>query len=72
MFERLPNRNFRYQFITHCILKGFTMKKLSSKVNLVASRVDSRTVRLVVTVASLVMFVLAAGAPNSVGGVGMQ
>jgi hypothetical protein len=53
-------------------LKGFTMKKLSSKLNLVAGRVDSRTIRLIVTVASLVMFVLAAGAPHSVGGVGMQ
>lgn len=48
------------------------MKKLSSKLNLVAGRVDSRTIRLIVTVASLVMFVLAAGAPHSVGGVGMQ
>ncbi|MCB2213763.1 hypothetical protein KQH50_00050 [bacterium] len=48
------------------------MKKLSSKLNLVAGRVDSRTIRLIVTVASLVMFVLAAGAPNGVGGVGMQ
>ncbi len=47
------------------------MKKLSSKFNLVASRVDSHTVRLIVTIASLVMFVLAAGAPHSVGGIGM-
>ena len=48
------------------------MNKLSSKLNLVATRFDSRTVRLVVTLASLVMFVLAAGAPDSVGGIGMQ
>jgi hypothetical protein len=48
------------------------MKKLSSKLNLIVGRVDSRTIRLIVTVASLVMFVLAAGAPLSCGGVGMQ
>jgi Na+/proline symporter len=48
------------------------MNKLSSQINLVATRFDSRTIRLVVTLASLVMFVLAAGAPDSVGGIGMQ
>ncbi len=48
------------------------MNKLSSKINFFASRVDSRTVRLIVTLASLVLFVLAAGAPNGVGGIGMQ
>lgn len=48
------------------------MNKLSSKINFAASRVDSRTVRLIVTVASLVLFVLAAGAPNGAGGIGMQ
>jgi hypothetical protein len=48
------------------------MTKLSSKINSIATRFDSRTVRLVVTLASLVMFVLAAGAPDSVGGIGMQ
>lgn len=48
------------------------MKKLSSQMQVTLSKVDSRTVRLVVTLASLVLFVLAAGAPNGVGGVGMQ
>lgn len=48
------------------------MTKLSSKINMFATRFDSRTVRLVVTLASLVMFVLAAGAPDSMGGIGMQ
>jgi len=47
------------------------MNKLSSKIQFAITKVDSRTVRLVVTLASLVMFVLAAGAPDSVGGVGM-
>ena len=48
------------------------MKKLSSKMNLFLSRVDNRTVRLIVTITSLVLFVLAAGAPGGMGGVGMQ
>lgn len=48
------------------------MSKLSSKITSIATRFDSRTVRLVVTVASLVMFVLAAGAPDGCGGIGMQ
>jgi hypothetical protein len=52
--------------------KGITMSKLSSKMNSVATRFDSRTVRLVVTLASLVMFVLAAGAPDGCGSIGMQ
>ena len=48
------------------------MNKLSSKIKFFLSRADNQTVRLVVTLLSLVLFVLAAGAPNSVGGVGMQ
>jgi hypothetical protein len=48
------------------------MNKLSSKMKLFVSRVDNRTVRLVVTLTSLVLFVLAAGAPGGMGGVGMQ
>lgn len=47
------------------------MNKLSSKIQFAITKVDSRTVRLVVTLASLVLFVLAAGAPDTVGGVGM-
>ncbi len=46
------------------------MNKLSSKLNLFVSRVDNRTIRLIVTIASLALFVLAAGAPNGTGGVG--
>ncbi len=48
------------------------MNKLSSKIKFFLSRADNHTVRLIVTLLSLVLFVLAAGAPNSVGGVGMQ
>ncbi len=48
------------------------MKKLSSKVKFFLSRVDNRTVRLLLTVLSLVLFVIAAGAPDAIGGVGMQ
>jgi hypothetical protein len=48
------------------------MTKLSSKMKLFLSRVDNRTVRLIVTIASLALFVLAAGAPGGLGGVGMQ
>ena len=48
------------------------MNKLSSKIQFAITKVDSRTVRLVVTLASLVMFVLAAGAPDTMGGVGMM
>ncbi len=48
------------------------MNKLSSKVKFFLSRADNRTVRLLVTLLSLVLFVLAAGAPDGMGGVGMQ
>jgi hypothetical protein len=47
------------------------MNKLSSKIKFFLSRVDNRTVRLIVTLASLALFVLAAGAPLGMGGVGM-
>lgn len=47
------------------------MNKLSSKVQFFLSRVDNNTVRLIVTIASLALFVLAAGAPAGMGGVGM-
>jgi hypothetical protein len=48
------------------------MNKLSSKIKLFLSRADNRTVRMLVTLLSLVLFVLAAGAPNGMGGIGMQ
>ena len=47
------------------------MNKLSSKLNYFVSRVDNRTLRLIITIGSLALFVLAAGAPNGAGGVGM-
>jgi hypothetical protein len=47
------------------------MNKLSRTVKFHLSNVDNRTVRLIITVASLVLFVLAAGAPDGMGGVGM-
>jgi hypothetical protein len=67
-----------YSFVTfttysyRSITKGITMNKLSSKMKFFLSRVDSRTVRLIVTLTSLVLFVLAAGAPSGLGGIGMQ
>lgn len=48
------------------------MNKLSNEIKFFLSRVDNRTVRLIVTIASLALFVLAAGAPGGLGGVGMQ
>jgi len=48
------------------------MNKLSSKIKFFVGHVDNHTVRLIVTIASLIMFVLAAGAPSGLGGVGMQ
>jgi hypothetical protein len=48
------------------------MSKFSSKVKFFLSRVDHRAVRLLITILSLVLFVLAAGAPDAIGGVGMQ
>lgn len=35
-------------------------------------RVNQGTIRLIVTIACLVLFVLAAGAPGGLGGIGMQ
>ncbi len=48
------------------------MKKLFAKLNSHLSRVDSRLVRLLITLGSLALFVIAAGAPDSTGGIGMQ
>ncbi len=47
------------------------MNKLSSKIKFFLSRADNHTIRLIVTLASLVLFVLAAGAPDTCGGIGM-
>jgi len=48
------------------------MKKLFAKLNSNLSRVDSRLIRLLITLGSLALFVIAAGAPDSTGGIGMQ
>jgi hypothetical protein len=48
------------------------MKKLFVKLNANLSRVDSRLVRLLITLGSIALFVIAAGAPDSTGGIGMQ
>lgn len=47
------------------------MKKLFSNTKQYLSSVDPRIIRLLVTLGSLVLFVLAAGAPDSTGGIGM-
>lgn len=48
------------------------MNKLSNKIKFFVGKADNQTVRLIVTIASLVLFVLAAGAPLTMGGIGMQ
>jgi len=48
------------------------MKKLFSMTKNYLTRVDPSTIRWIITLASLVLFVLAAGAPDSTGGIGMQ
>jgi hypothetical protein len=47
------------------------MKKLISETKKHLSCVDPRVIRLIITFGSLVLFVLAAGAPDSTGGIGM-
>jgi hypothetical protein len=48
------------------------VKKLFAKLNANLSRVDSRLIRLLITLGSIALFVIAAGAPDSTGGIGMQ
>jgi hypothetical protein len=48
------------------------MRKLSRKMKMLLSQVDRHTINLIITVAILILFVLAAGAPNGMGGIGMQ
>ena len=48
------------------------MKKFSSKIKDFGHFFDKRAVRVIITLASLILFVLAAGAPGGLGGVGMQ
>mgnify|MGYP001102071287 CR=1 FL=1 len=47
------------------------MKTLSNLQNVFATKVNAQTIRVIVTLISLVLFALAAGAPDIIGGVGM-
>ncbi len=46
------------------------MKKFAETLSIAATRMDSQKIRLIVTVATLVLFVLAAGAPGATGDIG--
>ncbi|NTV37127.1 MAG: hypothetical protein HGA53_09250 [Anaerolineaceae bacterium] len=46
------------------------MKNLSSSLTIIAAKLDSRKIRLVVTVATIVLFILSAGAPGCIGDTG--
>ena len=48
------------------------MKNLSNLKALLVSKVNSRTIQIVLAVVSLLLFALAAGAPDAMGGVGMK
>lgn len=47
------------------------MNKLLVKMKDVSRRIDNKALRLIITLISLVLFVLAAGAPGTLGGIGM-
>lgn len=47
------------------------MNALFDKGKVFFSKFDSQIIRLLVTIGTLIMFVLAAGAPGGLGGVGM-
>jgi hypothetical protein len=53
-------------------VKGLEMIGLICKTNKRRRLVDMRTLNLVVTITVLILFVLAAGAPGGMGGIGMQ
>ena len=46
------------------------MKSLSSSLTTMIIKFDTQTVRLIVVIATLVMFVISAGAPQAGGGIG--
>lgn len=48
------------------------MKNLSNLKSLLVSKVNPRTIHIVLAVVSLLLFALAAGAPDAMGGVGMK
>ncbi len=47
------------------------MKTLSNLQTVLAAKVNTTTIRVIVTLISLVLFALAAAAPDAMGGVGM-
>jgi uncharacterized membrane protein len=53
------------------LMKGFVMKVLSSNAKKFFI-VNKHHIQIIVTLACLILFVLAAGAPGGMGGVGMQ
>jgi len=46
------------------------MKSLSSPLTTLITKFDSQTIRLIVVIVTLVMFVISAGAPQAGGGIG--
>jgi hypothetical protein len=46
------------------------MKSLSSSLTALFTKFDTQTIRLIVVIATLVMFVISAGAPQCGGGIG--
>lgn len=46
------------------------MKKIATSITLFVSKFDAETVRMIVLIGTLTLFVLAAGAPGAGGGVG--
>ena len=48
------------------------MKNLSNLKALLVSKVNSRTIQIIVAVVSLLLFALSAGAPDAMGGVGLK
>ncbi len=46
------------------------MKNISRQITLSASKVDSNTIKLILLIVSISLFVLGAGAPGGSGGIG--
>ncbi len=56
----------------HIVIGEIEMKKLSTLKDLVVTKVNPNVIRIAIAVVSLVLFALAAGAPDAMGGVGMK
>ena len=56
----------------HIFIGEIEMKKLSTLKDLVVTKVNPNVIRIAIAVVSLVLFALAAGAPDAMGGVGMK